>query len=154
LLSYTSTRRSQLGVAPPKRPGVLAALYIGSAAEDRVRQNVICGGCHVGCGGCHHGCGCHGCGGCGGCGCVSIGVGCGGCVGWWWGGCGGGPGGGPGGLGMLPIDMPIRSFTSASVLLITNVLHPIDDFPHQSLLNGNVRHRLSRRRAMPMLLTR
>ena len=67
---------------------------------------------------------------------------------------GGGPGVGPGGLGMLCIDMPIRSFTSASVLLIANLFHPIDDLSHQSPLNGNVRHRFGRSCAVPMFLTR
>jgi hypothetical protein len=41
---------------------------------------------------------------------------------------GGGPGAGPGGLGMLAIDMRSRSFTSGSVLLVTDMLHPIDHF--------------------------
>ncbi len=41
---------------------------------------------------------------------------------------GGGFGGGAGGFGMLPIDMLIRSFTSGSILLVTDVLHPLDDF--------------------------
>jgi hypothetical protein len=71
---------------------------------------------------------------------------------------GGGPGGGPGGFGMLSIDISIRGdlrlFQSGSVLLVADVLHPIDDSSHQGLLNGNVRHPCSRRCAMPMLLTR
>jgi hypothetical protein len=45
-------------------------------------------------------------------------------------------------------------FQSGSVLLVTDLLHSVHDFPHQSLLNGNVRHRRSSRRAVPMLLTR
>jgi hypothetical protein len=66
---------------------------------------------------------------------------------------GGGAGGGPGGFGILAIDMS-KPFKSGSVLLVTDVLHPIDDFPHQSLLNGNVRHSSGRACAVPMLLTR
>jgi hypothetical protein len=66
---------------------------------------------------------------------------------------GGGLGGGAGGFGMLPIDMLIRSFTSGSVLLVTDVLHPIDDLAVQRLLNGNMRHRGSWRCAMPVFLT-
>jgi hypothetical protein len=36
---------------------------------------------------------------------------------------------------------PLFSFCSqAPYPLDTDVLHPIDDFPHQGFLNGNVRH--------------
>jgi hypothetical protein len=52
---------------------------------------------------------------------------------------GGGFGGGAGGFGMLAIDMS-KPFKSGSVLIVTDGLHPINNFPHQGLLDRNVRH--------------
>src|ERR1044071_2213044 len=65
---------------------------------------------------------------------------------------GGGPGAGPGGLGMLAIDMRSRSFTSGSVLLVTDMLHPIEDLPVQRFLNRDMCHCSGWACAMPMLL--
>jgi hypothetical protein len=53
---------------------------------------------------------------------------------------------------MLAIDMS-KPFKSGSVLLVTDVLHPIDNFSHQGLLNGKVRHSSGRACAVPMLLS-
>jgi hypothetical protein len=58
-----------------------------------------------------------------------------------------------GDFGMLAIDMS-KPFKSGSVLLVTDVLHPIDNFPHQCLLNGNMPHSPGGACAVPMLLTR
>jgi hypothetical protein len=57
---------------------------------------------------------------------------------------------------MLAIDMLIRGPLSSSrhsVLLVTDVLHPIDELAVHRLLNGNMRHRGSWRCAMPVFLT-
>src|SRR5439155_24719645 len=43
---------------------------------------------------------------------------------------------------------------AAFVLRVADLLHPVDCFPVERFLNGNVCHRRGRRRAMPMLLTR
>src|SRR6266700_2083996 len=48
----------------------------------------------------------------------------------------------------------IRSCFLLSILLIGNVLHPLDDFTIQRFLNGDVSHCSCRRRAVPMLLVR
>ena len=53
---------------------------------------------------------------------------------------GGGAGGGPGGFGMLAIDMS-KPFKSGSVLLVNDMLHPINSLTLQRLLNGDMRHR-------------
>src|SRR5207249_7789933 len=45
-------------------------------------------------------------------------------------------------------------FLLSPVLLIAHFFHPIDDFPVQRLLNGNVSHCGRRRSAVPMLLVR
>src|SRR5438128_8675317 len=43
---------------------------------------------------------------------------------------------------------------AAFVLRVAHLLHPVDRFPVERLLNGDVRHSSNRRRAVPMLLTR
>src|SRR6202023_1483381 len=44
--------------------------------------------------------------------------------------------------------------TSGLILFVADLLHPVDEFSVQRLLNGDMRHRRCRRRAMPVLLTR
>ena len=65
---------------------------------------------------------------------------------------GGGAGGGPGGFGMLAIDMS-KPFKSGSVLLVNDMLHPINSLTLQRLLNGDMRHRCRGCGSMPMLLS-
>src|SRR5439155_2366099 len=45
-------------------------------------------------------------------------------------------------------------FLLSPVLPRSNVLHPIDDFPVQRFLNGNVSHRSRQCRPVPMLFVR
>jgi len=40
------------------------------------------------------------------------------------------------------------------VLVVADLFHPVDDFPVESLLNGDVGHRHSQACAVPMLLSR
>ena len=59
----------------------------------------------------------------------------------------------------LPLNVCVHfSFaearTSPAVLLVCNLLHPVDDLAVVLLLDGNVRHGRGGRRAVPMLFSR
>src|SRR2546421_5017196 len=44
--------------------------------------------------------------------------------------------------------------TSSAILLVADLFHPVDVLSVLSFLDGDVRHRVRRRRSMPMLQTR
>src|SRR5947199_10723431 len=56
------------------------------------------------------------------------------------------------------LDVERWAFSSSArcspVLFIADVLHPLDDFSVERFLNGDMRHRSRRRRAVPMLRVR
>src|ERR1700744_2060494 len=47
-----------------------------------------------------------------------------------------------------------RSFVTGSILVVRDLLHPVDDLAVQRFLNGDVGHRGGGRGAVPVLLTR
>src|SRR5947208_372412 len=54
----------------------------------------------------------------------------------------------------IPLSQGHACFLSLAVLFVADLFHPVDRFAVQRLLNGDVRHRGRRRRAVPMLLVR
>src|ERR1700719_1621494 len=54
----------------------------------------------------------------------------------------------------LQLSALALNFSTFSILLIADVLHPVDDLVVQCFLNCNVRHRGCRRCSVPMLLVR
>ena len=48
----------------------------------------------------------------------------------------------------------VKGVRSSAVLFVTDLFHPIDNFPVELFLNGDVRHGRSWRGAVPMFLTR
>src|SRR5438309_11881082 len=53
-----------------------------------------------------------------------------------------------------PRALHLQSRLASAILLITDLLHPIDNFSIERFLDCNVCHRGRRRRAVPMLLVR
>src|SRR5947208_6326937 len=55
---------------------------------------------------------------------------------------------------LITYHLSLITARPASILFVADVFHPIYDFTVQRFLDGDMRHRSRRRRAVPMLLVR
>src|SRR6266487_2781058 len=57
-------------------------------------------------------------------------------------------------INMVAMDVPFFGPSPGLILLVANLLHPVDGLAVEPLLNGNVRHGGGCRGAVPVLLAR